>query len=125
MLQHRHPASARGRRRGGEGSSLRPKRTKAEAAFEMVADPGPVILTRAELQRRTRERSRLAALKVAEEHGKVRKGGTVGVGQGGGCSAFRVQRGGGGRGSTDVEVGNVEGGAEEDAKRDGIVPFPV
>lgn len=37
----------------------------------MAADPGPIILTRAELQRRTRERSRLAAAKVAEEHGKV------------------------------------------------------
>lgn len=42
----------------------------------MATDPGPVILTRAELQRRTRERSKLAALKIAEEHGKARKGGT-------------------------------------------------
>lgn len=40
--------------------------------FEVAADEGPIILTRSELQRRTRERSRLAALKVAEEHGKVR-----------------------------------------------------
>jgi len=35
---------------------------------------GPMILTRAELQRRTRERSRLAALKLAQEHGKARTG---------------------------------------------------
>ncbi|CAM9805526.1 unnamed protein product, partial [Ectocarpus fasciculatus] len=41
--------------------------------FEVAADEGPIILTRSELQRRTRERSRLAALKVAEEHGKERK----------------------------------------------------
>lgn len=41
-------------------------------AFEH-ADCGPVILTRGELSRRTRERSKLAALKLAEEQGKARE----------------------------------------------------
>lgn len=68
MLQHRSPAPAGGRRQAG-GGARQPK------AFGVAVDRAPIILTRAELQRRTRERSRLAALKIAEEHGKARKGG--------------------------------------------------
>lgn len=72
MLQHRDLASA-GVRRPGGGGSRREKDFSLE--MEMAAtDAGPLILTRAELQRRTRERSRLAARKIAEEHGKVGMG---------------------------------------------------
>ncbi|CAM9451847.1 unnamed protein product, partial [Pylaiella littoralis] len=66
MLQHRSPAPAGGRRQAG-GGARQPK------AFGVAVDRAPIILTRAELQRRTRERSRLAALKIAEEHGKERE----------------------------------------------------
>lgn len=101
ILQHGDPASARGRRRGGGGSRSRsrsrsrPTSRRSEGRLferEMAPDPlpGPVILTRAELQRRTRERSRLAALKIAEEHGKVRKGPATGMGLLCSCDFVRV-----------------------------------
>ncbi len=70
----------RGRGRGltSTGGQRRPRRPKEPKDLEAGLDPaggkGPMILTRAELQRRTRERSRLAALKLAQEHGKARAG---------------------------------------------------
>lgn len=66
----RRSASARPAARRGHAINSR-RADGGSGTFESV-DCGPVILTRGELARRTRERSKLAALKLAEEQGKAR-----------------------------------------------------
>lgn len=63
------------RRPSREGSlGRRVGRKKASQAAQQFADDNPtgMILTRAQIQRKMRERSRTAALKLAEEQDKAR-----------------------------------------------------